>query len=272
MLRTRILTAAIVLPLVVASIVWLPTAAVAALFAGLLAVAAWEWGGLIAVTEGHARAVLAVVSVPVLAACWYPAWRVAIGGFLLPLAVLGWLLAIVAIIRFPRGWDISITWPALGAALGLFVLAAPFTALVTLHAGGRGAALVLLLFVLIWAADTGAYFAGHAWGRTPLAARVSPGKSREGAYGGVALALLAAGLGGWLLGYAGAQWLAFVLLGGVTAILSIVGDLTISMFKRQAGVKDSGNLFPGHGGVLDRLDSLFAAAPLFVLGVEWIGP
>lgn len=270
MLRTRLITAAIVLPLVVASIIWLPTPALAVLFGGLLAIGAWEWSGLMALSSKTARGVLAGLCTCIFAVCWVPAWRAQIAVWLLPLAVVWWLLAIVLLIRFPRGWDLSTGWPGFGATLGLLVLAAPFTALVALHAWSRGAFLVLFLFVLIWAADTGAYFAGRAWGRAKLAPAVSPGKSREGAYGGIGLALVAAALGGWIFGFAGLQLLVFVLLGGVTAAVSIIGDLTVSMFKRQAGVKDSGNIFPGHGGVLDRLDSVFAAAPVFVLGLELI--
>lgn len=270
MLRTRVITAAIVLPLAVAGILWLPTPAVAVLFAALLGVGAWEWSRLLPLSSQIARGGLTAAAVGVFALCWYPGWRPHLASVLLPLAVCWWGLAVVLLVRFPRGWDLSVAWPGLGAALGLLVLSAPFTALVTLHADTQGALLVLFLFVLIWAADTGAYFAGRAWGQHKLAERVSPGKTREGALGGIGLALLAAGLGGWALGYPAWQLGVFVLLGGVTAAISIVGDLTISMFKRQAGVKDSGNLFPGHGGVLDRLDSVFAAAPVFVLGLQLI--
>lgn len=270
MLRTRIITAAIAVPLAVAGIIWLPTAALAVLFGALLAIGAWEWSGLMVLSSKAARGLFVAICGCIFAVCWYPGWRAQIVDLVLPLAVIWWGLAIVLIIRFPRAWDVSTGWPGFGALLGLLTLAASFTALVDLHAWSRGIFLVLFLFVLIWAADTGAYFAGKAWGRTKLAPRVSPGKTREGACGGIGLALLAAALGGWAFGMGGIQWLVFVLLGGVTAAVSIIGDLTISMFKRQAGVKDSGNIFPGHGGVLDRLDSVFAAAPVFVLGLELI--
>lgn len=272
MLRTRILTAVVVLPLAVAGILWLPTAAVAAVLAALLAVGAWEWARLASLTSVIARRGFVVAGLVVFALLWYPPVRAATAWAVLLLAVLWWLAAVVLVARFPRGWDLSVGVPAVAAALGLLVLAAPYVGLVTLHAGSQGAALMLLMFVLIWAADTGAYFAGRAWGRHKLAPRVSPGKTREGAIGGIALALLAAAIGGWLLEFHGLRLAAFVLLGGVTAAVSIVGDLAISMFKRQAGVKDSGTLFPGHGGVLDRLDSMLAAAPVFVLGLALIAP
>lgn len=270
MLRTRILTAAILLPLAVAGILLLPTYAVAIVFAALLAVAAWEWSSLMSLTRPVGRAVLVGAAMLVFLVCWCPSWRAPIGAILLPLALVGWAIAIALLVRFPRSWDLSTASPLAGASLGLLLLAAPFTALVELHAQPRGPLLVLFLFVLIWAADTGAYFAGRAWGRNKLAVQVSPGKSREGAYGGVVLALLVAGLGGWMLGFSGLGLLALILLGAITAAVSIVGDLTISMFKRQAGVKDSGKLFPGHGGVLDRLDSVFAAAPVFVFGWQFL--
>lgn len=270
MLRTRIITAAVLLPLAVGSILWLPTAAVASLFGALLAIAAWEWTGLMALPSRGGRALVVLVSVAAFIICGLPAWRIQLASVLLPLAVVGWAVAIVLIVRYPRSWDLSTAWAVPGALVGVLILAAPFIALVGLHAQSRGPLLVLFLFVLIWAADIGAYFTGRAWGRTKLAARVSPGKSWEGAYGGVALAFVAAALGGWILGFTGFVLLAFIVLGGVTAAVSVVGDLTISMFKRQAGVKDSGAIFPGHGGVLDRLDSLFAAAPVFVLGLQLI--
>ncbi len=128
----------------------------------------------------------------------------------------------------------------------------------------------LLLFVIsiVWAADIGAYFTGKRFGRVKLAPNVSPGKTWEGVLGGLAaVALLALVRARWLeIDFA--VLLPFCL---AVAIISIVGDLTVSMFKRHAGLKDSGRFFPGHGGVLDRIDSVTAAAPLFALGISWVG-
>ena len=132
-----------------------------------------------------------------------------------------------------------------------------------------GAALLLYLLLMVWAADTAAYFAGKSWGRRPLASRISPAKTQEGALAGL-IAAIVIGLGyvivtdrAW-----GEAWV-FVLLSLITATVSIFGDLMESLLKRAAQVKDSGTLLPGHGGLLDRIDSLAAASPVFVFAVSY---
>ncbi|MDX1433429.1 MAG: phosphatidate cytidylyltransferase [Gammaproteobacteria bacterium] len=130
-------------------------------------------------------------------------------------------------------------------------------------------ALVLFLLVLVWCADSAAFFVGRRYGRRRLASRVSPGKSVEGVLGAMLAGALLAGAAAPLGGVPAP--LPFVALSVLTVITSVLGDLTESAFKRRAGVKDSGSLIPGHGGVLDRIDSLTAAAPLFVLGYHWLG-
>jgi phosphatidate cytidylyltransferase len=137
-----------------------------------------------------------------------------------------------------------------------------------LETPAHGRKLLLLALAVICAADIGAYFAGRRFGRVKLAARVSPGKTWEGVLGGVTCAALVAVAGSQLLGQSPGP---AALLGISVAAVSVVGDLTVSMFKRNAGLKDSGNLFPGHGGVLDRVDSVTAATPLFVLMAGWLG-
>lgn len=268
MLLTRILTAAVLLPLVVVGILYLPTAGVAVVIAAFLTVGAWEWGALTRFSATGARVGFAVATAAMLLLLWWQ--QSAATSVILVLSFLWWLLATIWLFRFPRGWDVSVGAAPLAGALGLLLLAAPFVALVRLHGGNAGPQLVLSLFVLVWAADTGAYFAGRALGRHKLAPRVSPGKTWEGAAGGLLLSLAVAWLAAWWLDFGDTRTVCFVLLGGGVALISIVGDLTISMFKRQAGVKDTGTLLPGHGGVLDRLDSLLAAAPCFVLALEFL--
>ena len=128
--------------------------------------------------------------------------------------------------------------------------------------------LLLFALLIVWVADIGAYFVGRGFGRVKLAPEVSPGKTWEGVLGGLAAVTVLAALGSRLLDI---EIAVLVPLALAMAMLSIVGDLTVSMFKRAAGVKDSGTLFPGHGGVLDRIDSVTAAAPLFALALAWIG-
>ena len=130
----------------------------------------------------------------------------------------------------------------------------------------HGLFLLLYAFVLVWAADSGAYFAGRAFGKHKLAPKVSPGKTWEGVVGGLCTAAILAFIFMYffeatLLGQRSVS--GFVLLSVATVAISVLGDLTESMFKRESGIKDSSQLIPGHGGVLDRIDSLTAAVPFF---------
>lgn len=154
---------------------------------------------------------------------------------------------------------------------GLVVLVIPWVALMVLHgAASLGPTYVLFLLGLVWVADSGAFFVGRRWGRRKLARPISPGKTLEGACGGLAAGLLFSLGGAAAFNLDPAQWPGFILICLVTVVFSIVGDLFESMIKRQHDVKDSGALLPGHGGILDRIDSLTAAAPIFLLGLRWL--
>jgi phosphatidate cytidylyltransferase len=135
---------------------------------------------------------------------------------------------------------------------------------ISAHAFARGPLIVLWLVLMVCAADIGAYFAGRSFGRRKLAPRISPGKTWEGAVGGLAMTAMVAWAGA---GYFELPQLEAIVFGCAVGIFSIIGDLTESMFKRAAALKDSGALLPGHGGLLDRLDSVTAAAPLYALGL-----
>lgn len=273
-LATRIATAAVLVPLVVAGIIGLPSWCVALIFAAVMAVGAWEWARLLGWATPVARGVYTVLYA-VLAAVfgWLGHAAADLGtapGWLIGAACLWWLIVVYWLLRFPAAWDASIGRPRVGATVGLVALCAAVVAVPAIHSAPGGAGLLLVFFVLIWSADTGAYFAGRALGRHQLAPAISPGKTCEGAIGGIVAALIVAAAGASLLGYGGARFAAFVLLGIWVAVVSIIGDLALSMFKRHAGLKDSGTLFPGHGGVLDRLDSVLAAVPWFALGLAWL--
>jgi phosphatidate cytidylyltransferase len=174
-------------------------------------------------------------------------------------------------------WVIALLWLCLGPArhrsalvliCGAAVLVPPFVALgrleITTHGFASGPVAVLWLVLLVVAADVGAYFAGRALGRRKLAPRISPGKTWEGVGGGLVLVALVAVCGAL---HFRLPALAAVAFGCAVGIFSVIGDLTESMFKRAAGLKDSGAWLPGHGGLLDRLDSVTAAAPLYALGL-----
>jgi phosphatidate cytidylyltransferase len=268
----RVLTAALLIPLVVWGVLTLETRYVAVGLGAVVMAGAWEWGMLMAWTSRAVRAAYAAAFVPLL----YTAYRAvevpAAVLVVLAVALVWWLIALVLVMRFERGVAMRRLAPVTGVVAGWLLLLPPWVALVSLHAEPEhGPALVMLLLGLIWLADSGAYVAGRRWGRRRLAPRVSPGKSWEGVAGGLAaaglLALAAAAYGARDVG-AGAL---FVLVCLAVACASVLGDLAESLFKRQAGVKDSGTLVPGHGGVLDRIDSLTAAAPLFAMGMRWLG-
>jgi phosphatidate cytidylyltransferase len=271
-LLTRIITALVALPLAIAAILFLPTPLMAALVLALMLCGAWEWGALMRLgLPGRLILMASVFLLSILVALWRHS-EVGPGSesVLIGLAALLWLTAILWIARFPRDWAGTLGQSAVAGPVGAILLAAPVASVAYLHQSDDGPLLVLVLCFLVWAADTGAYAAGRTLGRHKLAPNVSPGKTVEGAIGGALAALLVAGIAAFALDYTVSRTLGMMALGVWVAIISIVGDLTISMFKRSAGLKDSGKLFPGHGGVLDRLDSLIAAAPWFVLGLHWL--
>jgi phosphatidate cytidylyltransferase len=154
--------------------------------------------------------------------------------------------------------------------MGVLVLVPSWYALTALRAQEQGLSMLLMLLMLVWGADIGAYVAGKSFGRNKLMPAVSPGKTREGLWGGLAVcALVGAGFSLWLeLELPASVYL--VLLSVMTGLVSVLGDLLESLFKRERGIKDSGKLLPGHGGVLDRIDSLTAAAPVFLVGLYFL--
>ncbi len=266
MLKQRLLTAVILIPLFFLGVFYLPTERLSWVFAGLVLLAAWEWGGLMALSN-RARAlyVLLVGLLFPLAAWLYAQSAEAV----LSVVLLAWLLSLYWLRSFDGEQSpISPFERGVLAVLGLLVLLPTWLSLVALHGQGRfGLELLLYLMLLVWGADTGAYFSGRRWGRRRLAPKVSPGKTWEGAYGALAMTLLLAVTATSYFGYSGGRAVQFILLSVITVLFSIVGDLFESMLKRRRGIKDSGQILPGHGGILDRIDSLTAAAPVFCLGL-----
>ncbi|MFP4146797.1 MAG: phosphatidate cytidylyltransferase [Halorhodospira sp.] len=269
MLRTRVVTAAVLGPLLLGAIWLLPTAALALVLAGVAALAAWEWAGLVGLCDRRMQAGV----VAVLLASLIPGWLVSghdPGAQAALYAAAGLWLAVVIWLGLyaRRGTPVPAGLGALG--VGWLLLWPTWVALVYLHGQTPwGAFWVTFLLVLVWGADTGAYFAGRAWGRHRLAPRISPAKSWEGVLGGGVVAVLAGSLLVLLLApeAPGPRFLLGLMV--LVIIGSVVGDLFESMLKRQRAVKDSGGILPGHGGILDRIDSLTAAAPLLAAGLAW---
>lgn len=261
MLRQRVITALVLAPLVFLVVFWLPHAATMAVFAALVVVAAWEWSAFPGFRQQSAKLAYVAIICVVLAAAWAFGIERAELDSVMYAALLWWALASVWIATAPARVN-RLT----AAVAGFLVLIPAWVALVRLHS--RGPELLLFLLLLVVTADVGAYFAGRQFGRKKLAPRVSPGKTWEGVFGGVAAAVLMAAIGAWWLNLSAAPFLALCL---IVVVASIVGDLTESLFKRHAGLKDSGSLLPGHGGLLDRVDSVTAAAPVFLVGLERFG-
>ncbi len=262
MLKQRLATGTVFILFAVTAILWLPSFYFGLGLALLIAIGAWEWAGLTGFKTLAGRTVycLLILICLGLAASYVPLKLVLIA------ACLWWLISLVGILQYPSG---GFLWAngLISALAGISILVPPWIALMALHeTDGLGPYFVLFLLVLIWLADTAAYFSGRRWGSAKLAPRVSPGKTWEGLWGAMLAAMLYALVSGIIV-FNGFAVVMFMLLCLTTLLFSVLGDLLESMFKRQAGVKDSGSLLPGHGGILDRIDSLTAAAPVFVLGL-----
>lgn len=264
MLRQRVLTAAILAALVVWMVLKLPNTGFGLAVLAVILPAAWEWGRLAGLAGTRDRLLYGGAVLALILALWPLVGNAPFVGGLLGAVVASWCYALFWLWRYaehPDRQDRPMT--VMGA--GMVVLVAPWVALVALR-GEFGAGYVLFLLLLIWAADIGAYFAGRRWGHRKLAQAISPGKTWEGVWGAAAAVLAFALVGAAALDV-GSRWPGFVAVCLLTVGFSIVGDLFESMMKRQRGLKDSGSLLPGHGGVLDRVDSLTAAAPVFLLGL-----
>ncbi|MEW8085118.1 MAG: phosphatidate cytidylyltransferase [Candidatus Thiodiazotropha endolucinida] len=270
MLKQRVITALILAPLVVAAVLLLPNHYLALIVALVVSVGGWEWARLSGIETSFLQIVYSGSLVLCLAALYYLLPSAWVPGVML-FSVAWWLLVVWRLTRYHA--DQQHSGRLLKRATeGFIVLLPAGLALVSIHRiPTTGPGLLLFVLILIWSADIGAYFAGHRWGKHKLASQVSPGKTREGVYGAMASAMLCAVfLSFWLDGSLG-QSLLIVLLCLITMLASVVGDLFESLIKRLQGVKDSGQLLPGHGGMLDRIDSLTAAAPVFLFGLILLG-
>jgi phosphatidate cytidylyltransferase len=264
-LKTRILTALIIFPATVAAVFLPPPWLFQLLLAVLLLTGCWEFRRL-ADLPNAAGWTLQVLQTLIIAGFIYywPAVKTE-AVLVLSACCLAWILMLCRLPAFHDGAKTGSRYRLLGFLSALGATTSCWFALSWLQDQPNGAFVVFLLLLIIWASDVGAYFSGKQFGKRQLAPVISPKKTWEGVYGGIALAIAAAFL--WSELIAGLDIAAPVLLTMtvLTALASIGGDLFISIHKRTVGLKDTGTLFPGHGGVLDRYDSLLAGAPFFAL-------
>ncbi|MCB1920225.1 MAG: phosphatidate cytidylyltransferase [Candidatus Competibacteraceae bacterium] len=267
MLKQRVVTATILALLVIWAVLRLPATGFGLALLVIILLGAWEWTRLVGLAASRDRGLYVGGVLLLILAIWPLLDHTALMSGLLSVVVLSWCGALLWLRYYAQRPDHQDRSLAIGIA-GVIVLVAPWAAFMELR-GEFGPSYVLFLFLLVWAADVGAYFAGRRWGQRKLAPAISPGKTWEGVGGAVMATLMLALVGAALLDV-GARWPAFVMVCLITVGFSIAGDLFESMLKRQCGVKDSGSLLPGHGGVLDRVDSLTAAAPVFLLGLHGV--
>jgi phosphatidate cytidylyltransferase len=266
MLQPRMITGLVLAPIGVAIVLLLPTSALAAFTALTVLTGLWEWTRMAGFASRPLRSATVAIVALLLVLLWWLRGDVLIW-YLIAAGVVWWCIAALWLKNFSFGAAPTRENAAIKLVAGLFATLPAWVALNKLHDEPQhGPAWALLAFALIFGADTAAYFSGKRFGKAKLAPQISPNKTLAGVYGALAYGAVLAAIAGWLLGLRGLALVALIGLALVTVIASILGDLFESLIKRQAGVKDSGRLFPGHGGMFDRLDGAFAALPVFALG------
>ena len=265
MLKTRVLTALIIFPATLAVVFLTPPWLFRILVALLLLAGCWEFRRITDQTPAAGWWLLGLQTVILALMYWFWPLIESQGLVVLAAACLAWLLMFLRLSGFRESESKGRRYRTLGLLSALAAVTFCWFSLAWLRDRPDGAFVVFLLLLVIWASDVGAYFSGKHLGRNKLAPVISPNKTWEGVYGGILLALLASFLwSNWLAGL-DLPALALVVMSVATTLSSVGGDLFISMHKRTVGLDDTGSLFPGHGGILDRYDSLLAGAPFFAL-------
>ena len=262
-LKQRIATAILLATAFLILVFWFPSPWFALGLSLPVLAAALEWSALVELDDGASRGLWLLAVCAILAVVWW--FRATLAPAVIVLGAVWWLVVLSILWRSPSLPESM----GFRTGTGILTLIPAWAALVYLHQANYY--LLLALFGVVWLADTGAYFCGRTWGRRKLAPAISPGKTIEGVVGGiVAASVFATSIAFWIGAgvHCSLIWLAVCI---VTSLFSVLGDLWESKIKRIAGVKDSGSLLPGHGGVLDRIDSITAAAPVFVAGLYLAG-
>ncbi|MDN2662897.1 phosphatidate cytidylyltransferase [Psychromonas sp. 14N.309.X.WAT.B.A12] len=276
-MKQRIITALVLAPLAIAAIFFLPLKFFILFATIVFLLASKEWAGFVS-KEPSSKILYLFAIVLGLSLFLMPSEHIWIEQTLNPyisssliVAAVWWCVALLMVIRYPVSATLWKSSRAIKALFGLLTLVPFFWGLVVLRSVNMnvdfyfGSQLVMYVFLLVWAADSGAYFAGRQFGKRKLAPNVSPGKTVEGLLGGLVCAVIVTYLASQYFSIADNKLTTFFIASIITTLVSALGDLTESIFKREAGLKDSSNLLPGHGGILDRIDSLTAAVPVFAL-------
>ncbi|SDX07235.1 phosphatidate cytidylyltransferase [Marinobacter mobilis] len=273
MLKTRVITALILAPIAIGGIFFLPPLGFALFTGVMITLGAWEWANMAGMSKPAARIGYAGLVAAVLFLLYEP------HSLVLWLALVWWGICLLLVRSYPTGSNVWSPVPV-RALMGLCVLVPAWVGLNQLRTGSfqfgsidNNLLLILYVFFIVWVADIGAYFAGRAFGKAKLAPRVSPGKSWAGVWGGLAAVSVLAVVAAWLADAGVRDGGLLIVASLLTGAVSVLGDLLESMLKRFRGIKDSSQLLPGHGGIMDRIDSLTAAIPVFallIIQLDWL--
>ncbi len=278
MTRTRVIAALIMAPVAIAAILLLPTPWLVALVALVFLMGMWEWFKLAEIDDTLSRTILLVANLLLMVLLvWASAGSMVLFQIVTLVGAAWWCVALLWLRFFKFASDHETYARVFKLAAGTLAILPAWCALGLIHSSEpNGHRWLLAALSIVWAADSGAYFAGRhfggrLFGSRKLAPRISPNKTLEGLLGGLAAGVVA-GLGfAWWAGLTLAQAPGFVVVAIAAVLFSVVGDLFESLLKRHVGAKDSGNVIPGHGGILDRLDGVLAALPIFAVGKELFG-
>lgn len=271
MLKQRIITSLVLTPFVIWGVFSLPAIYFALFILIIVGLASWEWGHLAGLEKASAKTVYTASALIVLALLvWFMDTKADTFYILLYISIAWWLFRVVRIIIYKQKTNDEPVQNRFNAVTALSIIVSliiPFYSIIYLRNIYQFPGYLFYLLMLIWSADVFAYFSGKYLGKNKLAPHVSPGKTWEGVYGALAGTFIGAVIGSFSFGFNFQQGLMFFGLSIFVVVISIFGDLSESLYKRQNKIKDSGNLLPGHGGMLDRVDSLSAAAPFYVAGL-----
>jgi phosphatidate cytidylyltransferase len=287
LLKQRIITAVILAPLAISAIFYLSLDNFAALFMAVMAIGAWEWGPLMGFANKRRRLAFVSATIIIISALWYILPLLQLWSdngelhsgvsLVLWIAVAWWVLSATLTFLYPRYSKFWSSHRSIRGVFGWLTLIPTWLAFMVLRSNEytqdpyNGAQLIMFLFLMVWSADVGAYFVGKSIGKHKLLPNVSPGKTLEGFIGGVVCACIFISIAGFSLDWKAHQFTLALIVTCIITTVSVLGDLNESMFKRQAGIKDSGSILPGHGGILDRIDSLTATAPIYALCYALLG-